>query len=55
MSTLTAEIRPSISNISRFHLALGTKRRKKPAAWGGRSRSREEAGDGLGKTKQHPP
>jgi len=51
MSTLTAEIGPSVSNISRFHLALGMERRKKPAAWGGGSRSGEEAGDGLGKMK----
>jgi hypothetical protein len=55
MSTLIVEIRPSVSNISRFHLALGTERRKKLAAWGGGSRSGEEAGDDLRKTKQRPP
>jgi hypothetical protein len=55
MSTLTTEIGPSVTNISRFHLALGTERRKKPVIWGGGSRSREEAGDSLGKMKQHPP
>ena len=55
MSTLTSEIGPSVSNISRFHLTLGMERRKKLVAWGGGSRFGEEVGDGLGKMKQRPP